>query len=64
MKCVILAPATIMTPQGTYVKTDAWDARAIAPFLSYGGYHALYIPTDEDDSMKVNLRIKDAISLH
>lgn len=33
---------------GKRVKTDARDALMIAQCLSYGGYHAVYIPTQED----------------
>ncbi len=42
VKCVILAPATMLTPQGTRIKTDARDAQMIAQCLAYGGYHAVY----------------------
>ena len=59
VKCVILAPTTILTQQGVRVKTDARDARMIAQCLSYGGYHAVYIPTEEDDSVKEYLRMRD-----
>jgi len=59
VKCVILAPTTMLTPQGVRVKTDARDARMIAQCLSYGGYHAVYIPTQEDDSVKEYLRMRD-----
>ncbi len=52
VKCVILAPTTMLTPQGTRIKTDARDAKMIAQCLAYGGYHAVYIPTEEDDSVK------------
>ena len=52
VKCVILAPTTMLTPQGNRVKTDARDALMIAQCLSYGGYRAVYIPTEEDDSVK------------
>lgn len=31
----------------------------IAQCLSYGGYHAVYIPTEEDDSVKEYLRMRD-----
>jgi transposase len=41
------------------VKTDARDAIMIAQCLSYGGYHAVYIPTEEDDSVKEYLRMRD-----
>ena len=59
VKCVILAPTTMLTQQGVRVKTDARDARMIAQCLSYGGYHAVYIPTEDDDSIKEYLRMRD-----
>ena len=59
VKCVILAPTTMLTPQGNRVKTDARDALMIAQCLSYGGYRAVYIPTEEDDSVKEYLRMRD-----
>lgn len=59
VKCVILAPTTMMTQQGKRVKTDARDALMIAQCLSYGGYRAVYIPTKEDDSVKEYLRMRD-----
>ena len=59
VKCVILAPTTMLTQQGVRVKTDARDARMIAQCLSYGEYHAVYIPTEEDDSVKEYLRMRD-----
>ncbi len=50
----------MLTPQGQRVKTDARDALMIAQCLSYGGgYHAVYIPTEEDDSVKEYLRMRD-----
>ena len=59
VKCVILAPTTMLTPQGNRAKTDARDALMIAQCLSYGGYRAVYIPTEEDDSVKEYLRMRD-----
>lgn len=59
VKCVILAPTTMLTPQGVRVKTDARDARMIAQCLSYGGYHAVYVPTEDDDSVKEYIRMRD-----
>lgn len=59
VKCVILAPTTMLTQQGVRIKTDARDARMIAQCLSYGGYHAVYVPTEEDDSVKEYLRMRD-----
>ena len=59
VKCVILAPTTMLTPQGKRVKTDARDARMIAQCLGNGGYHAVYVPTDEDDAIKEYIRMRD-----
>lgn len=59
IKCVILAPTTMMTQQGKRVKTDARDAKIIAQCLSYGTYKAVYIPTAEDNSVKEYLRMRD-----
>lgn len=59
VKCVILAPTTMLTQQGKRVKTDARDALMIAQCLAYGGYHPVYIPTQEDDSVKEYLRMRD-----
>ena len=61
IKCVILAPTTMLTPQGQRVKTDKRDARLIAHCLCYGGYHPVYIPTGEDDAVKEYLRMRDDI---
>jgi transposase len=59
VKCVILAPTTMLTEQGQRVKTDTRDAHLIAQCLSYGGYHPVYIPTEQDDSIKEYLRMRD-----
>ena len=59
VKCVILAPTTMLTQQGVRIKTDMRDAYMIAQCLSYGGYHAVYIPTEEDDSVKEYLRMRN-----
>lgn len=59
IKCEILAPTTMLTPQGIRVKTDARDALMIAQCLAYGGYHAVYVPSEEDDTVKEYLRMRD-----
>ena len=63
VKCVILAPTTMLTQQGQRFKTDARDAVMIAQCLSYGGDHPVYIPTEEDDSVKEYLRMRDDMKL-
>lgn len=45
VKCVILAPTTMLTQQGKRVKTDTWYALMIAQCFAYGGYHPVYSPT-------------------
>ena len=37
IRCVILAPTTMLTQQGKRIKTDKRDALMIAQCLSYGG---------------------------
>ena len=59
IKCVILAPSTMLTQQGQRIKTDRRDARLIAQCLCYGGYHPVYIPTGEDDAVKEYVRMRD-----
>lgn len=59
VKCIILAPTTMMAPQGKRVKTDARDALMIAQCLSYGGYKAVHIPTDQDAAVSGYLRMRD-----
>ena len=59
IKCVILAPTTMLTQQGKRVKTDKRDAYLIAQCLCYGGYHPVYIPTGKDDAVKEYLRMRD-----
>lgn len=49
----------MLTQQGKRVKTDARDAQMIAQCLSYGGYQAVYIPTEEDNAVKEYLRMRD-----
>ena len=59
VRCTILAPTTMLTQQGKRVKTDKRDAVMIAQCLSYGGYHAVHVPTDKDSSVKEYLRMRD-----
>ena len=59
IKCVILAPTTMLTQQEKRVKTDTRDARLIAQCLCYGGYHPVYIPTGKDNAVKEYLRMRD-----
>ncbi|MCD8122785.1 MAG: transposase, partial [Clostridiales bacterium] len=47
VKCVILAPATMLKPSGKKkVKTDKRDAALIARCLAHHDYHPVHVPTD------------------
>lgn len=59
VKCTIIAPSTMMTPKGKRIKTDARDALTIAQCLAYGCYSAVYIPTENDDSIKEYMRMRN-----
>ena len=56
---MILAPKTMLTPQSVRIKTDMRDAYMITQCLSYGGYHAVYIPTETNDSVKGYLLMRN-----
>ena len=59
VKCVIPAPTTMLTQKGKRVKTDKRDAYLIAQCLANGGYHAVHIPTEEDNEIKEYIRMRD-----
>lgn len=59
IKCVIIAPTTMLTEQGQRIKTDKRDAKLIADCLAYGGYHPVYVPTGADVSVKEYIRMRD-----
>ena len=59
IKCVILAPTTMMSEKGKRIKTDRRDARLIAKCLCHGGYHAVYVPTADDNAIKEYVRMRD-----
>ena len=57
--CVILAPSTMPQARGPIIKTDKRDAQNIARCLAYGTFSAVYIPSDEDNSVKEYIRMRD-----
>ena len=59
VKCVILAPSTMLDQRGKRIKTDARDAVLIAKCLAQNTYHAVQIPTEEDDAIKEYIRMRD-----
>lgn len=59
LKCTILAPTTMYSEKGPRIKTDRRDAKLIAQCLSNGGYHAVHVPTAEDNAVKEYIRMRD-----
>lgn len=59
IKCHILAPSTILQPNGKRVKTDARDAEWIAKQLAWGSCTFVHIPTEKDAGIKEYLRMRD-----
>lgn len=62
IRCVILAPTTMKVEKGKRLKNDYRDAKMIAECLAYGGYSAVHIPTELDNSVKEFIRMRDDIS--
>ena len=59
VRCVILAPSTMLAPSGKRIKTDKRDALMIANCLSNSGYSAVHIPTKTDEDVREYLRMRD-----
>lgn len=60
IKCIILAPTTMMKTSGKKnVKTDKRDAAIIAKCLAYHTYSPVHIPTEKDEQVKEYIRMRD-----
>ena len=59
VKCIILAPTTMAIRNTNRVKTDRKDASNIAKCLAFNTYSEVYVPTDEDNSIKEYVRMRD-----
>lgn len=57
--CRILAPTTMAITNTNHVKTDRRDAANIARCLAFHTYYEVYVPDDEDNSVKEYIRIRD-----
>ena len=60
VKCVILAPTTMVQINNKWVKTDKRDSGNIAKCLAYRTYSAVHVPTEEDNAVKEYIRMRDA----
>ena len=59
VKYIILAPTTMAIRNTNRVKTDRKDASNIAKCLAFNTYSEVYVPTDEDNSIKEYVRMRD-----
>ena len=60
VKCVILAPTTMLQQRGKRkVKTDKRDAALIARCLAHRDYSPVHIPTEKDEQVKEFIRMRD-----
>lgn len=59
VKCIILAPTTMGITNTNRVKTDKKDAGNIARYLAFHTYSEVHVPTDEDNSIKEYIRMRD-----
>ena len=60
VKCVILAPTTMLQQKGKKkVKTDKRDAALIARCLAHHDYASVHIPTEQDEQTKEYIRMRD-----
>ena len=57
--CKILAPTTMAITNTNRVKTDRRDAANIARCLAFHTYSEVYVPDDEDVSIKEYIRMRD-----
>lgn len=59
VSCIILAPTTMAIRNTKGIKTDKKDAANIAKCLAFHTYSPVHIPTDEDNSIKEYIRMRD-----
>ena len=57
--CKILAPTTMAITNTNSIKTDRRDAANIARCLAFHTYSEVYVPDEEDNSIKEYIRMRD-----
>ncbi|MBQ6409941.1 IS110 family transposase [Candidatus Saccharibacteria bacterium] len=58
IKCIILAPTTMLRESGKRIKTDSRDATLIAKCLAYHTYNPVYVPTKDIEEIKEYIRMR------
>ena len=59
VNCIIMAPSTMEMPGGKRIKTDKRDAYQIARCLATCGYHSVYVPSKDDESVRDFIRMRE-----
>ena len=59
LECKILAPTTMAITNTNHIKTDRRDAANIARCLAFHTYSEVYVPDEEDNSIKEYMRMRD-----
>ena len=59
VECLIVAPTTIPVPQGGRIKTDHRDALLICQAMRNGSCSYVYIPDQDDESVKEYIRMRN-----
>ena len=64
VKCVILAPTTMLRENGKRIKTDSRDAILIAKCLAYHTYNSVYVPSKDIEEIKEYIRMRSCHKKH
>lgn len=59
VECLIIAPTTIPVPKGVRIKTDWRDAQLIGQTMVHGTCSYVYIPDQDDESVKEYIRMRN-----
>ena len=59
VECLIIAPTTIPVPKGIRIKTDWRDAQLIGQTMVHGTCSYVYIPDQNDESVKEYIRMRN-----
>lgn len=62
--CLVVAPSRIPRKPGDRVKTDRRDAHTLARLLRAGELKGIYVPTEEDESIRDLTRAREHVMVH
>jgi transposase len=64
IECLVVAPSRIPRRSGDRVKTDRRDAQTLARLLRAGELKCIYVPTEEDESIRDLTRAREHVMIH